>query len=57
MPETAAKMAALPPTQAVEFFRKNMKPAGAGAPIILVKWYAYTKWVLERVAGFPKKRV
>jgi hypothetical protein len=36
------------------FFLTKMKPPGAEAPIVLVKWYAYAKWVLERVAGFPK---
>ena len=25
-------------------------------PIVLVKWYDYTKWVLDRVDGFPKNQ-
>lgn len=27
---------------------------GKDQPEVLVKWYDYTKWVLERVDGFPK---
>ena len=33
-----------------------MKPPGSDAPIVLVKWYAYAKWVLERVESFPKSQ-
>ena len=25
-------------------------------PVLLVKWYDYTKWVLDRVDGFPKNQ-
>lgn len=25
-------------------------------PELLVKWYDYTKWVLDRVDGFPKNQ-
>ena len=25
-------------------------------PEVLVKWYDYTKWVLDRVDGFPKNQ-
>lgn len=25
-------------------------------PVVLVKWYDYAKWVLERVEGFPKSQ-
>jgi hypothetical protein len=25
-------------------------------PIVMVKWYDYTKWVLDRVDGFPKNQ-
>lgn len=25
-------------------------------PVLLVKWYEYTKWVLDRVDGFPKNQ-
>lgn len=31
-----------------------MKAPANDAPQVLSKWYAYAKWVLERVAGFPK---
>ena len=33
-----------------------MKTPGSDAPIVLVKWYAYAKWVLERVESFPKSQ-
>ena len=33
-----------------------MKPPGSDAPLVLVKWYAYAKWVLERVESFPKSQ-
>lgn len=34
-----------------------MKVERAGdEPVLLVKWYAYTKWVLERVDGFPENQ-
>ena len=26
------------------------------APVVLVKWYDWTKWVLERVDSFPKNQ-
>jgi hypothetical protein len=26
------------------------------APVVLVKWYDWTKWLLERVDGFPKNQ-
>jgi hypothetical protein len=25
-------------------------------PVVLVKWYDYAKWVLERVESFPKNQ-
>jgi hypothetical protein len=25
-------------------------------PIVVTQWYAYAKWVLERVEGFPKSQ-
>ncbi len=25
-------------------------------PVVVVKWYDYTKWVLDRVDGFPKNQ-
>lgn len=33
-----------------------MKPAGAELPVVVSKWYAYAKWVLERVESFPKSQ-
>ena len=33
-----------------------MKPPGPEAPVVLVKWYDYTKWLLERVENFPKSQ-
>ena len=33
-----------------------MKPPGSDAPLVLVKWYAYAKRVLERVESFPKSQ-
>ena len=56
MPETAARMAALPTAAGGRFFQLKMKPPGSDAPIVLVKWYAYAKWVLERVESFPKSQ-
>ena len=26
------------------------------APVVLVKWYDWTKWILERVDSFPKNQ-
>lgn len=53
-----------PPPQAADFFRENeiihkpekMKPPGSEMPQVVVKWYAYAKWVLERVESFPKSQ-
>ncbi len=25
-------------------------------PVLLVKWYEHTKWILDRVDGFPKNQ-
>ena len=33
-----------------------MKPLGSDMPQVVVKWYAYAKWVLERVESFPKSQ-
>ena len=33
-----------------------MKPPGPEAPVVLVKWYDYTKLLLERVENFPKSQ-
>ncbi len=28
-------------------------PPGSEMPLVLVKWYAYAKWLLKPVAGWP----
>jgi hypothetical protein len=33
-----------------------MKPPGPEAPVVLVKWYDFAKWLLERVENFPKSQ-
>lgn len=33
-----------------------MPPPGPEAPVVLVKWYDYAKWLLERVENFPKSQ-
>lgn len=33
-----------------------IKPPGPDAPKVLIQWYNYSKWVLERVEGFPKSQ-
>jgi hypothetical protein len=33
-----------------------MKPSGNDSTLVLVKWYAYAKWTLERVVSFPKSQ-
>ncbi len=33
-----------------------MRPSGLETPIVLVKWYDYAKWLLERVENFPKSQ-
>ena len=33
-----------------------MKHPGPDAPVVLVKWYDYAKWLLERVENFPKSQ-
>ena len=33
-----------------------MKQSANDAPLVLVKWYAYAKWVLERMESFPKSQ-
>ncbi len=50
-----ARVLPLPP-QAAEIFSAKMKPPGPEAPIVLVKWYDYAKWLLERVENFPKSQ-
>ena len=31
-------------------------PKKPAAPVLLVRWYDYTKWLLERVDSFPKNQ-
>ena len=31
-------------------------PQKSELPVVLVKWYDYAKWVLERVESFPKNQ-
>jgi hypothetical protein len=31
-------------------------PKKPDAPVLLVRWYDYTKWLLERVDSFPKNQ-
>ena len=31
-------------------------PKNPDAPVLLVRWYDYTKWLLERVDSFPKNQ-
>jgi len=38
------------------FFLKKRMLAGADLPVVVRKWYAYAKWVLERVESFPKSQ-
>jgi hypothetical protein len=33
-----------------------LKPPGTDLPIVVTRWYAYAKWVLERVESFPKSQ-
>ncbi len=34
---------------------RNLSPGGE-PPVVLVKWYDFVKWVLERVDSFPKNQ-
>ena len=38
------------------FLSRKMKPPGPEAPVVLVKWYDFAKWLLERVENFPKSQ-
>jgi hypothetical protein len=33
-----------------------MQPSRPESPIVFVKWYDYSKWLLERVGNFPKSQ-
>lgn len=39
-----------------EIFSEKMKQPANDAPLVLVKWYTYAKWILERVESFPKSQ-
>ena len=32
------------------------KEAGADLPVVLVKWYEYLKWLIDRIDQFPKNQ-
>ena len=32
------------------------KEAGTDLPVVLVKWYEYLKWLMERIDQFPKNQ-
>ena len=32
------------------------KEAGADLPVVLVKWYDYTKWLMDRIAREPSRQ-
>ena len=36
--------------------RRTSRPHGNEPPVLLVKWYDVTKWLLERVDNFPKNQ-
>ena len=36
--------------------RRDVSRSGRQPPILLVKWYDATKWLLERVEAFPKNQ-
>jgi hypothetical protein len=46
------------PRSGAKNFFQNRVSAGAPpeSPVVLVKWYDYAKWVLERVESFPKNQ-
>jgi hypothetical protein len=49
----------LPPQGVRVFFDKMVQPNSAQSnapPILLLKWYDVTKWLLERVDSFPKNQ-
>ena len=33
-----------------------LTPPGKGAPKVLIQWYNYAKWMLERVESFPRSQ-
>ena len=35
---------------------KDPNPQSPDQPVVLVKWYDYTRWVLDRVDQFPKNQ-
>ena len=36
--------------------RKNYAGLGREPPVVLVKWYDFTRWILEKVDSFPKNQ-
>ncbi len=36
--------------------RRTGRPDSNKPPVLLVKWYDVTKWLLERVDSFPKNQ-
>jgi hypothetical protein len=36
--------------------RKDFAGPGRDPPVLLVKWYDFTRWLLERVDSFPKNQ-
>ena len=46
------------PRSGSDFFLRNQLSAAGKpeAPVVLVKWNDYAKWVLERVESFPKNQ-
>lgn len=52
MPEPSDKPARHPPRSR----SKDPNANAADAPVLLVRWYDTTKWVLERVDSFPKSQ-
>ena len=58
MEDKSARQAKGNPRSGSEKFLGNRVSAGAGpeAPVVLVKWYDYARWVLERVESFPKNQ-
>jgi hypothetical protein len=39
-----------------ELLKMAAKEAGADLPVVLVKWYEYLKWLMERIDQFPKNQ-
>ena len=48
--------AALPRARELYFAVHTHRDDKVDAPVVLVKWYDWTKWLLDRVDGFPKNQ-